>query len=45
MDTHQKPKHFLDINEFDLTTLRSILDKAVELKKIVLIIQVEIILN
>ena len=34
MDTHQKPKHFLDINEFDLTTLRSILDKAVELKKI-----------
>ena len=34
MDTHQKPKHFLDINEFDLTTLRSILDKAVELKRI-----------
>ena len=33
MDTFQKPKHFLDINQFDLTTLRSILDKAVELKK------------
>jgi ornithine carbamoyltransferase len=30
---NKSPKHFLDIDQFDYATLRSILDKAAELKK------------
>ena len=33
MSTQLAPRHFLDINQFSSSTLRLILDKAIEFKK------------